>query len=100
MPTKLPQDDNGNSIQLLAYKPNSCTKKTASAAAQLFGPYSCKVVTLFATAVCNFETGDVSVVADGSDHPCPANFPVDIPLNGRAFLSVYGTADIYVSERE
>lgn len=68
--TKMPRDDNNQSIPAL--RPSVArVGVTAGAAAVRVGPFTtgCKVISLYCrTAVLRFQTGDGSVVATGTSH--------------------------------
>lgn len=102
MTAKLPLDDNGYPIPAMAYKPGSAVSKSPSGNAVLFGPFdpTTKLITVRSSAAVNFETGSDTVTATSNSHYMAADQDYDIPLKGRQYLAVYGTATVYVSERE
>lgn len=102
MAAKMPIDDAGYPIPVMSFKPGTASKKTLAASAGRFGPFSqgTQVVVITADAAVNFELGDDSVTADANDHYLPSLVPFDIALKGRTHISVFGTANVYCSERE
>lgn len=97
---KLPEDEMGFRIPVLSFKPNSAKKQTLIAASVRFGPFDKNtILTICSSSSMNFELGGSSVTADGTKHFLPAAMPYDINMKDQGYISVYGTGDVYLSER-
>jgi hypothetical protein len=113
--TRMPRDDNSQSIPLLRFRGGggaqhlSINASTATLSAVF--PAGTRVITLVCTVDSFFETGRESVVASASSHFIPAGVPYDMALgadlssidayhNYISVISVTGTGVAHISERE
>lgn len=107
--TRMPRDDNSQSIPVLRYKTGGCQRVSISSTPVRVA-INGRVVTLTCTVDAQFETGKESVEASAESHYAPAGFPIDIAVGSdlsdrddyHTHISVRSDSSgfAYVSERE
>lgn len=107
--TRMPRDDNSQSIPVLRYKTGSCQRVSISSTpAQV--SIGGRVITLVCTVDAQFETGNSLVEASAESHYAPAGFPIDIAVGSdlsdrddyHSHISIRSDSSgfAYISERE
>jgi hypothetical protein len=111
--TRMPRDDNSQSIPVLRFRTGGAQQISTSTVAARSSAFSSgtRVVTLVCTVASFFESGGSSVTATTSSHYVPAGIPIDMALGSdmsdtdgyHTHISVIlsdGTGVAYISERE
>jgi hypothetical protein len=111
--TRMPRDDNSQSIPVLRFRTGGAQQLSTSAVATRSSAFSggTRVITLVCTVASFFESGGSSVTATTSSHYIPAGVPFDMALGSdmsdtdgyHTHISVIlasGTGTAYISERE
>jgi len=111
--TRMPRDDNSQSIPVLRFRTGGAQQLNTSAVATRSSAFSggTRVITLVCTVASFFESGGSDVVATTSSHYIPAGVPFDMALGSdmsdtdgyHTHISVIlseGNGIAYISERE
>lgn len=111
--TRMPRDDNSQSIPVLRFRTGGAQSSAISSgsAVRIEIPAGTRVITVICTVNAHFETGDEGVQASSSSHFIPAGLPFDMALGSdlsdtdgyHRYISIIAdsTSGIaYISERE
>ena len=111
--TRMPRDDNSQSIPVLRFRTGGAQVISLSDTAARSSAFSggTRVITLTTTVAAFFESGDSSVTATTSSNYIPAGIPFDMALGAdlsdtdgyHTHISIIlssGTGTAYISERE
>lgn len=111
--TRMPRDDNSQSIPVLRFRTGGAQVISLSDTAARSSAFSggTRVITLTTTAAAFFETGGASVTATTSSNYIPAGIPFDMALGADlsdtdsyhthiSIILASGTGTAYISERE
>lgn len=111
--TRMPRDDNSQSIPVLRFRAGGSQQISLSTSAARSSEFSSgtRVITLICSVAAFFESGGSSVTATTSSHYIPAGIPIDMALGAdlsdtdgyHTHISVVlsdGTGTAYISERE
>lgn len=112
--TRMPRDDNSQSIPVLRFRTGGAQHLTISSGAPTRSsafPAGTRVITVICTVDAHFETGGSSVDASTSSHYIPAGVPFDMALgsdlstidsyhNYISVIAVTGSGIAHISERE
>jgi hypothetical protein len=111
--TRMPRDDNSQSIPVLRFREGGSQTVSLSDAAVRSSALSSgtRVITVTCTVASFFRTGGSDVTASTSDHYIPAGIPFDMALGSdmsdtdayHAYISIItsgATGTAYISERE
>lgn len=111
--TRMPRDDNSQSIPVLRFREGGSQTVSLSDAAVRSNALSSgtRVITVTCTVAAFFRTGGSDVTATTSDHHIPAGIPFDMALGSdmsdtdayHSYISIItsgATGTAYISERE
>ena len=111
--TRMPRDDNSQSIPVLRFRTGGAQALSISDTAARSNAFSggTRVITLTTTVAAHFETGGSSVTATTSSNYIPAGIPFDMALGADlsdtdgyhthiSIILASGSGTAYISERE
>ena len=111
--TRMPRDDNSQSIPVLRFRTGGAQVISLSDTAARSSAFSggTRVITLTTTVAAFFESGDSSVTATTSSNYIPAGIPFDMALGADlsdtdgyhthiSIILASGSGTAYISERE
>lgn len=112
--TRMPRDDNSQSIPVLRFRTGGAQHLNISSGAPTLSaqlPVGTRIITLICTVDAFFETGGSGVSATSSSHFIPAGVPFDMALGSDlskvdgyhsyiSVLSASGSGVAHISERE
>jgi len=112
--TRMPRDDNSQSIPLLRFRTGGSQHLSINSSTPTLSavfPAGARVITLVCTVDAYFETGRETVVASASSHFIPAGVPYDMSLgsdlstidayhNYISVISASSSGVAHISERE
>lgn len=111
--TRMPRDDNSQSIPVLRFRTGGAQQLSISSdsAVRAEIPGGTRVISVISSVNAHFETGDANVTASTNSHYIPAGFPFDMALGSDlsdtdgyhryiSFISHSDVGTVYISERE
>jgi hypothetical protein len=111
--TRMPRDDNSQSIPVLRFRTGGAHQAniTSASASSIEIPAGTRIITVICSVNAYFETGNEGVEATSSSHFIPAGLPFDMALGSdlsdtdgyHRYISVIAASSsgvAYISERE